>query len=555
VITAPMRGMAEGRSIWDEGLEKNHANHIALTPLTFFARAAAVFPEREAVVYGAIRRGWAETYRRCCRLASALRRIGIQTGDTVAVIGTNTPEMFEAHFGVPMAGAVLNAINTRLDAETIAFILDHSETRVLLVDREFSRTVARALGLMDRPPVVIDIDDPAFEGGELLGSQDYEAFIATGDPDYAWEGPADEWQAIAVNYTPSATSRPRGAVHHHRGAYLNAMANVLMWEMGKQPVFLWTVPMFHCNGWCFPWSAPIVAATSVCLRDVRAEAIFEAVRNEGVTLFSGAPIILSMIDEAPEAMKTNLPHQVGILTGGASPPAPILEEMERLGFAVSHGYGLTEVFGLATICVWRDEWNALPIDERARMRARQGVRSHVVEALMVADPVTLDPVPQDGRTVGEVFIRGNAIMKGYLKDPAGTAESFRRGWFRTGDLAVWHDGGYVEIKDRSKEIIISGGENISSQEVETILLRHPAVLEAAVVAKPDPKWGESPCAFVTLRDDLALDERDIISFCRQHLAHYKVPRSIVFGPLPKSAGGTVQKSLLRERAKQLGLLI
>ena len=536
-------------------LGKNAANHVPLSPLSFLARAAAIFPGRTAVVHGGLRRSWAETYARCRRLASALARAGVAPGQTVAVMGTNTPETFEAHFGVPMAGAVLNAINTRLDAQTTAYILAHGEARVLLTDRELSRTVAPALAALDRPPLVIDIDDPAAEGGELLGAMDYEAFLATGDPDAGWSLPADEWQAISLSYTSGTTGKPKGIVYHHRGAYLNALSNLLLWNMGDHPVYLWTLPMFHCNGWCFPWSLAAAAATSVCLRAVRAEPMFELIKQEKVTHLSGAPVVLSSIASAPEALRAGIHHRVALLTGASAPAPAMIEKLERLGFEVTHGYGLTESFGAATYCAWQEAWDALPVEERARRKARQGVPTLATEALMVADPASLTPVPRDGATVGEVFLRGNNVMKGYLKSPELTAEVFAGGWLHTGDLAVWHPDGYIEIRDRSKDIIISGGENISSAEVEAVLQRHPAVLEAAVVARPDPKWGESPCAFVALRPGAVIDEREIVAFCRQHLAHYKVPKSVVFGPLPRTATGKIRKSELRERASALALLI
>jgi fatty-acyl-CoA synthase len=536
-------------------LGKNAANHVPLSPLSFLARAAGIFPGRTAVVHGGLRRSWAETYARCRRLASALARAGVAPGQTVAVMGTNTPETFEAHFGVPMAGAVLNAINTRLDAETVAYILAHGEARVLLTDRELSRTVARALAALPQPPLVIDIDDPAAEGGELLGVMDYEGFLATGDPGAQWSLPADEWQAISLSYTSGTTGKPKGIVYHHRGAYLNALSNLLLWNMGAHPVHLWTLPMFHCNGWCFPWSLAAAAGTSVCLRAVRAEPLFELIEKEKVTHLSGAPVVLSSIASAPEALRAGIHHRVALLTGASAPPPALLEKIERLGFDVTHGYGLTESFGAATYCAWQADWDGLPLEERARLKARQGVPTLATEALMVADPASLTPVPRDGATVGEVFLRGNNVMKGYLKNPELTAEAFAGGWLHTGDLAVWHPDGYIEIRDRSKDIIISGGENISSVEVEEVLQLHPAVLEAAVVARPDPKWGESPCAFVDLRPGVVIDEREIVSFCRQHLAHYKVPKGVVFGPLPKTATGKVRKSELRERAAALDLLI
>jgi fatty-acyl-CoA synthase len=540
---------------FDTGLDKNPANHVPLTPLTFIAHAAAVYPERTAVVHGPTRRSWSETWARCQRLASALTRAGVGPGDTVAFLAANTPELYEAHFGVPLAGAVLNAINTRFDPGTVSFILEHGEAKVLITDREFSRTVARVLPTLAHPPLVIDIDDPTFDGGELLGSMDYEAFLATGDPAQVFSPPAEEWQAITLNYTSGTTGRPKGIVYHHRGAYLNALSNLLLWNMGPGAVYLWTLPMFHCNGWCFPWTLAAVAGTSVCLRSVRVERLFELIKAEKVTHLCGAPVVLQTLIAAPEALRRGIEHPVQVLTGASAPPPAVLEGIERLGFEVTHGYGLTESFGAATYCAWQPQWAELSLEQRALRKSRQGVPAPALEALMVADPVTLAPVPRDGAAIGEIFLRGNTLMMGYLKNPAATAESFAGGWYHTGDLAVWHPDGYIEIKDRSKDIIISGGENISSLEVESLLARHPAVLEAAVVAGPDPKWGESPCAFITLRPGATVDERDIVAFCRQHLAHYKVPKSVVFGELPRTATGKIHKQELRERAKSLSLLI
>jgi fatty-acyl-CoA synthase len=536
-------------------LAKNAANYVPLTPLSFIRRAADVFPERVAVVHAGVRRTWAATYARCRRLAGALRRLGVVPGDVVAVLGANTPETFEAHFGVPMAGAVLNAINTRLDATTIATILEHAGAKVLIVDREFSRAAAHALGMVRQRPHVIDIDDPAVGGGELLGSMDYEALLATGDPEFAWAGPADEWQAIAVSYTSGTTSSPKGVVYSHRGAYLNALSNCVWWPTGPNPVFLWTLPMFHCNGWCFTWATAAVAGTNVCLRAVRAEPITSLIDAAQVTHLSGAPVVLATICAAAEQTGWRPPRRVHALTGGAAPSASLIERMEALGFEVTHGYGLTETYGPAVVGMREDVQETLTPRERARLRSRQGIICPTLEEVVVADPVTMKPVPRDGLTLGEVLIRGNTVMKGYLQDPAATERSLRGGWLHTEDLAVWHADGWIEIKDRAKDVIISGGENISSVEVEAVLARHPAVLEVAVVARPDPKWGESPCAFVTLKPDTQLAEREMIAFCRQHLAHYKVPRSVVYGPLPKTSTGKIQKGVLRERAKTLSLLI
>ena len=536
---------------YETGLDKSPANFVALTPLTFLERSASIFPEHPAVVYGSVRRSWAETFTRCRRLASALERRGIGLGDTVAVMATNTPELFEAHFGIPMLGAVLNAVNTRLDAASVKFILEHSEAKVLITDREFSKVVAPAIAAMDVKPLVIDIDDPAFVGGELVGEKDYEAFLAEGDPEYVGKVPADEWQAISLNYTSGTTGNPKGVVYHHRGAYLNAMSNALSWELPNKPVYLWTLPMFHCNGWCFPWTMAVTAGTSVCLRAVRLELVMAAIKEEKVTHFCGAPIVLNMIINAPEELKQGIDHKVKVMTAGAAPPAAIIEGMERMGFEVTQVYGLTESYGPSVVSVWHDKWDGLTIDEKARLKARQGVRGPVLEGLMIGDPLSMEALPRDGASMGEIFMRGNNIMKGYLKNPKATEDAFRGGWFHTGDLAVMHPDGYIEIKDRSKDIIISGGENISSLEVEDVLYRHPAVLEAAVVARPDPKWGETPCAFLTLKPGVKVTRDEIIAYCRENLAHYKVPRSIVFGSLPKTSTGKIQKFELRKQAKEI----
>ncbi|MBC7905207.1 MAG: acyl-CoA synthetase [Rhodospirillaceae bacterium] len=536
---------------YERDLHKNAANFVALTPLTFLERAASVYPERIAVIHGSVRRSWAETFARCRRLASALAARGIGRSDTVAVLAANTPELFEAHFGVPVTGAVLNAINTRLDAEAITFILAHAEAKLLIVDREFSKVAKKALAGLDHAIPVIDIDDPSYTGGEMIGEMNYEQLLAQGDPEHPWTTPTDEWQSIALNYTSGTTGNPKGVVYHHRGAYLNAVSNALSWNMGEAPVYLWTLPMFHCNGWCFPWTMAVTAGTSVCLRHVRVDAILGAIRDEKVTNFCGAPIVLNMINNAPADQKTGISHPVKVMTAGAAPPAAVIAGMERMGWEVTHVYGLTESYGPTVVCVWHDRWNALSLDEKATIKSRQGVRGPMLEAVMIADPFTLEPVPKDGRTMGEIFMRGNNVMKGYLKNPAATDEAFKGGWFHTGDLAVWHADGYVEIKDRSKDIIISGGENISSIEVEDVLYRHPEIMEAAVVARPDEKWGETPCAFVNLKDGATATEVDIMAFCRDHMAHFKVPRTIVFGPLPKTSTGKVQKFVLRQQAKEI----
>jgi len=536
---------------FDRDLDRNSANHAPLTPLGFLERAAAVHPNRVSVVHGARRWTWAESYARCRRLASALARRGIGRNDTVAVMAPNTPPHFEAHFGVPMAGAVLNALNVRLDAETIAFILEHGEAKVLITDREFAPVVGPALARLARKPLVIDIDDPLGARGERLGRLTYEEFLAEGDPDFAWSPPDDEWDAIALNYTSGTTGNPKGVVYHHRGAYLNALGNVLVWGMQRHPVYLWTLPMFHCNGWCFPWTITALAGTHVCLRRIEAKAIFDAVADHGVTHLCGAPVVMNMLINAPEEARRALPGRVALMTAAAPPPASVIQAMEQDGFDITHVYGLTEVYGPAVVCDWNADWDLLPADEQARLKARQGVRYPVLEGLMVADPGTMRAVPSDGETMGEVFMRGNIVMKGYLKNPRATAEAFEGGWFRTGDLGVRHPDGYVELKDRSKDIIISGGENISTIEVESVLYRHPAVLEAAVVARPDPHWGETPCAFVTLKHGQEVSAEAIVAFCRDNLARFKVPRTVVFGPLPKTSTGKVQKYVLREQAKAL----
>ncbi|TPE53714.1 acyl-CoA synthetase [Amaricoccus solimangrovi] len=538
-------------SPYASGLDRNAANHVPLTPTSFLDRAADVWPERTAVVHGAVRRSWAETAARCRALASALRRRGVAPGQTVAFLAANTPELFEAHFGVPGMGGVLNAINTRLDPEAIAFILGHGEARILFVDREFSATARRALALLGRRIPVIDIDDPAFEGGERIGETDYEAFLAEGDAAEPLAGPSDEWDPIALNYTSGTTGNPKGVVYHHRGAYLNAVSNALSWELSGAPVYLWTLPMFHCNGWCFPWTIAAVAGVAVCLRAVRVEPVLELIRTEKVTHFCGAPIVLSLISNAPAELRAGITHKVKAMVAGAAPPAAIIAGMERMGWEVTHVYGLTECYGPTVVNVWHHRWDGLDLTEKAAIKARQGVRGPMLEAVMVADPVTLEPRPKDGETIGEILMRGNNVSAGYLKNPTATAEAFAGGWFHTGDLAVWHEDGYVEIKDRSKDIIISGGENISSIEVEDVIYRHPDVLEAAVVARPDEKWGETPCAFVTLREGARVTEAELIAFCRTQLAGFKIPKAVVFGPLPRTQTGKVQKFVLRAAARDL----
>jgi fatty-acyl-CoA synthase len=527
-------------------LDKNPANHVPLTPLSFIERSAQVYPERLAVAHGSERYTWSETYARCRRLASALAQRGIGKGDTVAVMLPNIPAMYEAHFGVPMCGAVLNALNTRLDAEAIDFMLKHGEAKLLITDREFSRVIEK----LSLNITIIDVDDPEYSGdGKRLGATDYESFLKTGDPQYAWKWPDDEWEAIALNYTSGTTGDPKGVVYHHRGAYLNAVCNLVTWSMPQHAVYLWTLPMFHCNGWTFPWSMAANAGTNVCLRKVDAGAIFQLIKEHRVTHYCGAPIVHSTLINAPEALKKGIGHKVHGMVAAAAPPAAMIEGMERMGFDITHVYGLTEVYGPATVCAKHEEWSSLEIGERARLNGRQGVRYLMEEGLTVMDPVTMTPVPADGETMGEIMFRGNITMKGYLKNPKATKDAFAGGWFHSGDLGVTQPDGYVKIKDRSKDIIISGGENISSLEVEDVLYRHPAVLAAAVVAKPDERWGEAPCAFVELKPNTKISESEIIEFCRSHLAKFKAPRAVVFGELPKTSTGKIQKFLLRERAK------
>jgi fatty-acyl-CoA synthase len=533
------------------GLDRDGANFVPLSPLGFIARSAAVHPDRAAVLHGDRRYSWAETYRRCRRLASALSRRAIGKNDTVAVMATNTPELLEAHFGVAMTGAVLNALNIRLDAASLAFILEHGEAKALITDREFSAVIEKALAQLARRPLVIDIDDPLAPPGKLLGEMDYERFIAAGDPEFAWNGPADEWDAISLNYTSGTTGNPKGVVYHHRGAYLNALGNALVWSMPQNPTYLWTLPMFHCNGWCFPWTVTALAGTHVCLRRVEPAAIFAAIAKERVTHLCGAPIVMNMLLNAPEEMRRKLDRRIKLMTAGAAPPAAVIEGMEKLGFDITHVYGLTETYGPAVVCDWHAEWDARPAAEKAALKARQGVRYPVLDGLMVADPATLAPLAADGVSMGEIFMRGNIVMKGYLKNPKATDEAFAGGWFHSGDLAVTHPDGYIEIRDRSKDIIISGGENISTIEVEGVLYRHPAVLEAAVVGRPDETWGETPCAFIGLKPGATATAEEIIAFCRANLARFKAPKTVVFGALPKTSTGKVQKFLLREQAKAL----
>jgi fatty-acyl-CoA synthase len=537
---------------YDIDLDRNPANFQPLTPLSFLERSAAIFPDRTAIIHGGLHRSYAQFYARARRLAGALAGRGIKRGDTVSAVLANTPAMLECHYGVPMAGAVLNTINTRLDAAVVAFQLDHAEAKVLIVDREFSKLVKEALALAKARPLVIDYDDPEFTGaGERLGTTEYEEFIATGDADFAWSLPRDEWDAISLNYTSGTTGDPKGVVYHHRGASLLAVGNVLTGSMGKHCVYLWTLPMFHCNCWCFPWTISVVAGTHVCLRQVRAPAMYDAIAEHKVTHLCGAPIVMATLLEAPAAEKKPLPHMVEFFTAAAPPPEAVLAAMKAAGFNVTHLYGLTETYGPATVNEWQTGWDALPAAEQAAKKARQGVRYVPLEALDVRHPDTMAPVPRDGESMGEVMFRGNVVMKGYLKNKAATEKAFAGGWFHSGDLGVIHPDGYIQLKDRSKDIIISGGENISSIEVEDALYKHPAVHAAAVVAKPDDKWGETPCAFVELKPGESASKDDLIAWCRKNLASYKCPRYVVFAELPKTSTGKVQKFKLREMAKEV----
>ncbi|WP_332778008.1 acyl-CoA synthetase [Polaromonas sp.] len=530
------------------GMARNRANHVPLSPLSFLERTAQVYPQRVSVVHGERSFTWAQTYERCRRLASALRRAGVQPGDTVAALLPNVAAMVEAHFGVPMAGAVLNTLNTRLDAQSLAFQLDHGEARVLLTDPEYAPTVRQALRLQKgRTPMVVDVMDPGASFTQTLGDIGYECFLAQGDPAEPWQLPEDEWDAICLNYTSGTTGNPKGVVYHHRGAYLNAVSNVLAWQMPQHPVYLWTLPMFHCNGWCFPWTLALVAGTQVCLRRVDAQAIAQLVKKHRVTHLSGAPIVFNTLVDAWTKEPPSIGWTLQGTIAGAAPPPSVIVGAERLGIALTHVYGLTEVYGPAAVCAQQTHWAELPEAERARLNGRQGVPYPLQQSVAVLDSATMEPVPWDGETMGEIFFRGNLVMRGYLKNPEATEEAFAGGWFHTGDLGVTQPDGYIKIRDRSKDIIISGGENISSVEVEDVLYQHPAVLAAAVVAKPDARWGEVPCAFVELKQGMDTSEAELVDWCRDNLAHYKAPRQVIVGPLPKTSTGKIQKFVLREQ--------
>ena len=543
--------MSSDRGIFEMGLGKNPANYQPLTPISFLNWAETVYPNKIAVIHGDMRFTYREFGERCRRLASALSRRGVGKGDAVALMSPNAPPMLEAHFGVPMTGAVLNSLNFRLDASTVAFILRHGEAKVLITDREFSSVIKDALAESGRDITVIDIDDPLGDGGELLGEKDYEAFLAEGDP--AFDGwPADEWDAICLNYTSGTTGNPKGVVYHHRGAFLNAMGNIAVWGLNSETVYLWTLPMFHCNGWCFTWAVTAMGGTHVCLRQIDTKQVFPMIRVLGINLVCGAPVVLNMLVHAPGDHKVPFDQKVNVYTGGAAPPSAVIAGMERMGFNVVHAYGLTETYGPSTYCAWQDDWADLDLDGKAEMMARQGVGVPTLFDQSIMDPDTMMPVPADGEIIGELMIRSNTVMKGYLKNSEATEQAFAGGWLHTGDLGVMHPNGYVEIKDRSKDIIISGGENISSLEIEETLYKHPSVMEAAVVARPDEKWGETPCAFITLKPDANdVGAEDVIAFCRDNMAHFKVPKTVVFGPLPKTSTGKIQKYVLRDQAKEV----
>ena len=538
---------------YETNLDKNDANYVPLTPLSFLERAKDIYPNYEAVVYESRKYTWSEVYKRCVKFASALDKIGIKTGDTVSVLAFNTPEIFEAHYSIPMVGAVINAINTRLDSKTISYILNHSEAKVLIVDRQFHDVIKKALEDVKQEIKIIDIDDKDanLKDSKAIGSLEYEDFLNTGDEDYIWKLPKDEWQAIALGYTSGTTGNPKGVVYHHRGSYLMATGSAVAWNMPNKLNFLYTVPMFHCNGWCYPWTMSMIHGRVICLRNIDVKKIFELIDKYEVTHFGGAPIVLNMLANAPKDQQKKLKRKVYVLTAGAPPPSIIFEKMKKLGFEVMHVYGLTETYGHILQCAWNDEWDGLDQDNQNEIKARQGVRYPNTEGVVVMDPETMKPIPHDGKTMGEIMIRGNVVMKGYFKDKEATEKSMEGGWFHSGDLAVTHPSGYIKIQDRSKDIIISGGENISSIEIENTISKHPAVSLAAVVAKPDEKWGETPCAFVELIEGKSSTEEEIITFCRETLAGFKLPKKVVFAPLPKTSTGKIQKFELRKQAKEL----
>ena len=538
---------------YETNLDKNNANYVPLTPLSFLERAKDIYPNYEAVVYESRKYTWSEVYKRCIKFASALDKLGIKTGDTVSVLAFNTPEIFEAHYSIPMVGAVINAINTRLDSKTISYILNHSEAKVLIVDRQFHDVVKKALEEVNSKITIIDIDDKDanLPDSKNIGSLEYEEFLNSGDENFKWKMPKDEWQAIALGYTSGTTGNPKGVVYHHRGSYLMATGSAVAWNMPNQLNFLYTVPMFHCNGWCYPWTMSMIHGRVICLRNIDVKKIFELIDKYEVTHFGGAPIVLNMLANAPQDQQKELKRKVYVLTAGAPPPSIIFEKMQKLGFEVMHVYGLTETYGHILQCAWNEDWDQLDQDNQNEIRARQGVRYPNTEGVIVMDPETMEPVPYDGKTMGEIMIRGNVVMKGYFKDKEATEKSMEGGWFHSGDLAVTHPSGYIKIQDRSKDIIISGGENISSIEIENTISKHPAVSLAAVVAKPDEKWGETPCAFVELIEGKSSSEEEIITFCRETLAGFKLPKKVVFAPLPKTSTGKIQKFELRKQAKEL----
>ena len=538
---------------YETNLDKNDANYVPLTPLSFLERAKDIYPNYEAVVYESRKYTWSEVYKRCVKFASALDQLGIKTGDTVSVLAFNTPEIFEAHYSIPMVGAVINAINTRLDSKTISYILNHSEAKVLIVDRQFHDVIKKALEDVKQEIKIIDIDDKdaKLKDSKSIGSLEYENFLNTGDENYNWKLPKDEWQAIALGYTSGTTGNPKGVVYHHRGSYLMATGSAVAWNMPNKLNFLYTVPMFHCNGWCYPWTMSMIHGRVICLRNIDVKKIFELIDKYEVTHFGGAPIVLNMLANAPKDQQKELKRKVYVLTAGAPPPSIIFEKMTNLGFEVMHVYGLTETYGHILQCAWNEEWDGLDNDNKNEIKARQGVRYPNTEGVVVMDPETMEPIPHDGKTMGEIMIKGNVVMKGYFKDKEATEKSMEGGWFHSGDLAVTHPSGYIKIQDRSKDIIISGGENISSIEIENTISKHPAVSLAAVVAKPDEKWGETPCAFVELIDGKSSSEEEIITFCRETLAGFKLPKKVVFAPLPKTSTGKIQKFELRKQAKEL----